>query len=59
MPTKALALTKELLNSSIENSPNEQLNLEDKYQSVAANTEDFNEGVKAFLEKRKANFKGK
>ena len=59
MPTKALALTKELLNSSIENSLKEQLNLEDKYQSVAANTEDFNEGVKAFLEKRKANFKGK
>ncbi|MAO71939.1 MAG: 2-(1,2-epoxy-1,2-dihydrophenyl)acetyl-CoA isomerase [Flavobacteriales bacterium] len=59
MPTKALALTKELLNSSIENSLKEQLNLEDKYQSIAANTEDFNEGVKAFLEKRKANFKGK
>ena len=59
MPTKALALTKELLNSSIENSLNEQLNLEDKYQSIAAKTEDFNEGVKAFLEKRKANFKGK
>ena len=59
MPTKALALTKELLNSSIENSLKEQLNLEDRYQSVAANTEDFNEGVKAFLEKRKANFKGK
>ena len=59
MPTKAIALTKELLNSSVENSLNEQLNLEDKYQSVAANTEDFNEGVNAFLEKRKANFKGK
>ena len=59
MPTKALALTKKLLNSSVENNLKEQLNLEDKYQSVAANTEDFNEGVKAFLEKRKANFKGK
>ena len=59
MPTKALSLTKKLLNSSVENSLEKQLNLEDKYQSVAANTEDFNEGVKAFLEKRKANFKGK
>ena len=59
MPTKALSLTKKLLNSSVENSLEEQLNLEDRYQSVAANTEDFNEGVKAFLEKRKANFKGK
>ena len=35
MPTKALALTKELLNSSIENSLKEQLNLEDKYQSCS------------------------
>ena len=58
MPTKALALTNKLLNSSVENSLKEQLNLEDKYQSLAASTEDFNEGVKAFLEKRKANFKG-
>ena len=59
MPTKALSLTKKLLNSSVENSLEDQLKLEEKYQSLAANTEDFNEGVKAFLEKRKANFKGK
>ncbi len=58
MPTKALSLTKKLLNSSQENSLEEQLNLEDRYQSIAASTEDFKEGVKAFLEKRKANFKG-
>lgn len=58
MPTKALGLTKKLLNASIENTLEQQLNIEEKYQSVAADTIDFKEGVQAFLEKRKPNFKG-
>ena len=33
--------------------------MEDKCQVIAAETEDFKEGVQAFLEKRQANFKGK
>tara|TARA_B100000900_G_scaffold272780_1_gene233015 strand:+ start:931 stop:1701 length:771 start_codon:yes stop_codon:yes gene_type:complete len=59
MPTRGLAFTKKLLNSSFSNNLEHQLNLEKKYQIMAAETEDFNEGVNAFLEKRKPNFKGK
>ena len=59
MPTKALSLTKELLNVSLENNLEQQLSIEEKNQSIAAQTQDYNEGVQAFLEKRIPNFKGK
>ena len=59
MPTKGLGLTKRLLNASSSNNLESQLNMEDKCQVIAADTYDFKEGVQAFLEKRKANFKGK
>ncbi|MAW21534.1 MAG: 2-(1,2-epoxy-1,2-dihydrophenyl)acetyl-CoA isomerase [Flavobacteriales bacterium] len=58
MPTKGLGLTKRLLNASNTNTLEDQLNMEDKYQVLAAKTTDFKEGVQSFLEKRKANFKG-
>ena len=58
MPTKGLGLTKQLLNASYSNNLEQQLEMEDKYQTIAGNSSDFKEGVNAFLEKRKANFKG-
>ena len=58
MPTKGLGLTKKLLNASANNDLESQLTMEDECQVIAANTSDFKEGVDAFLEKRKPNFKG-
>ncbi|MFT7071168.1 enoyl-CoA hydratase-related protein [Patiriisocius sp. Uisw_017] len=58
MPTKALGLTKRLLNESMTNNLEEQLILESKLQIESASTEDYAEGVAAFVEKRKPNFKG-
>ncbi len=59
MPTKALGMIKELFNQSMTNDLESQLALESKLQIEAAQTEDYAEGVAAFIEKRKPNFKGK
>ena len=58
MPTKAIAFTKALLNVSMNNNLNSQLELERDIQVKSAATYDYKEGVNAFLEKRKPNFKG-
>ncbi|MFN8165450.1 MAG: enoyl-CoA hydratase-related protein [Bacteroidia bacterium] len=59
MPTKGLGFTKELLNLSMTASFEEQLNYEKVFQAKAGQTDDYSEGVNAFLEKRKAQFTGK
>ncbi|MBL0268585.1 MAG: enoyl-CoA hydratase/isomerase family protein [Chitinophagaceae bacterium] len=59
MPTKGLAYTKQLLNMSFHTDYMEQLAEEDVFQQRAANTDDFKEGINAFLEKRQPVFKGK
>lgn len=58
MPTKGLGLTKRALNASFTSDLTTQLALEDELQTIAGKTYDYNEGVQAFLEKRKPNFKG-
>ncbi len=58
MPTLALARTKALLNASFNNTLEDQLKLEDKYQTECGHSYDYAEGTKAFLEKRRPEFKG-
>ncbi|WP_299889446.1 enoyl-CoA hydratase-related protein [uncultured Lacinutrix sp.] len=58
MPTKALGLIKELFNQSMTNDLEAQLALESKLQIEAAQSNDYAEGVAAFIEKRKPNFNG-
>ena len=58
MPTKGLTYTKQLLTHSARATLDEQLQDEDIYQQRAASTKDFEEGVKAFLEKRIPKFTG-
>jgi 2-(1,2-epoxy-1,2-dihydrophenyl)acetyl-CoA isomerase len=58
-PTKAYALTKQALYASANNRAEEQLALEAKLQREAGKTADFKEGVRAFLDKRPAQFVGR
>lgn len=59
LPTKGIGLTKRLLNQSYSNDLHQQLELEKEIQVAAGKTADFAEGVNSFLEKRKAEFKGR
>src|SRR5262245_31076004 len=57
-PTEGLALIKRALDASADNSLDAQLDLERELQRAASLTPDYAEGVRAFIEKRKANFIG-
>lgn len=58
-PTKSLGLIKQALNASFGNDLDRQLDLERDLQRSAGRSEDYREGVAAFLEKRKPDFKGR
>jgi 2-(1,2-epoxy-1,2-dihydrophenyl)acetyl-CoA isomerase len=58
-PTQGLALIKRALDASATNDLNAQLDLERDLQREASLTPDYAEGVRAFMEKRKANFTGR
>ena len=58
-PTFALGLTKTAIDASLGNDLDTQLALERDSQKAASESQDFREGVTAFLEKRPAKFQGK
>jgi len=58
-PTKAIGLIKKMLNKSGNASLDDMLEYEAYCQEIAGNSEDYKEGVAAFLEKRKPEFRGK
>jgi len=53
MPSKALALTKEALNRSVNNSFEDQLKTEEELQMIAGQTTEFAERIGAFMQKKK------
>jgi len=57
-PTRGLAFTKEALQSSFQNTLEDQLHEEDILQGRATRTHDFKEGIEAFLAKRQPVFTG-
>lgn len=58
-PTKSIGLIKRTLNKSLSSDLDTILDYEAVIQQIASETEDHQEGIKAFLEKRPANFKGR
>lgn len=58
-PTKAIGLIKRMLHRSFESSLDDMLEQEKFGQETAGRTEDYQEGVNAFVEKRKPSYQGR
>ena len=58
-PTVAYRQLKKAIRASFDNTLDQQLAMEAKLQGRCGQTRDFQEGVVAFLEKRKANYEGR
>jgi 2-(1,2-epoxy-1,2-dihydrophenyl)acetyl-CoA isomerase len=58
LPTRGVGMTKRLLDHAVTATLDEQLEREAQLQAAATQTDDFKEGVAAFLEKRPARFRG-
>lgn len=57
-PTKGLGYIKRVLHASMSNSLDEQLDLERDMMRIAGRTDDYREGVNAFMNKRNPKFTG-
>lgn len=58
-PTRAIGLIKRALNKAVHSDLDSILEYESYIQEIASMSEDHHEGVKAFIEKRKPEYKGK
>jgi 2-(1,2-epoxy-1,2-dihydrophenyl)acetyl-CoA isomerase len=59
MPTRGIGMTKRLIDQAEGSTLEDQLEREAQLQTAATRTEDFREGVDAFLEKREPRFEGR
>jgi 2-(1,2-epoxy-1,2-dihydrophenyl)acetyl-CoA isomerase len=58
LPTRGIGMTKRLIDHALNATLEQQLEREAELQTAATQTEDFKEGVAAFLEKRPPGFRG-